>query len=344
MSTLISPNLLAERRNKLIKRDIKVENLPSNLQSFVLSDFLKLKNPGKKLLAVNQSFNVLLKAAEFLPFIPRPHHLKWLEGVNGINNAESGTVKEILRAEIKRRVIIRKVFSTIWPKISFYLIGGISKEVCNLLNVPFIVSNPSYSVAIPKDIANYAPTAPVLDSVKSRVGLEFPEISLDQFKSLKYVALSTRLRFYPKHLSHQFEKIYELVVDDLLGPKDPKSRKDLLIKTMKTYSPPVIYRGDSRFANEFVNRETLALVDEVVAILALTRDLFACSHIAWSNLRFKYEKEMEDLVFRDGMVWKEAYEKIVKTREFLEDCGEFQRGRKRKVLEVPDSIDEWEDW
>jgi hypothetical protein len=335
----ITPLLLTERQSKLFKRGITLQPLTPDLKAYVLADFLKLHNPCKKLLAVGHSFNVLLKAWKVFTFVPRACHLKWLETLDGISELDSAVVKKIVGKEIKRRVIMRKVFSTVWPRISKYLGGSLPAKVCKVLNVPLVENLPQTAPA-----ANPVGSS-VLESVKNRISLEHPHVNLDLFKTSKYTELATRLKFYPTHPSHQFDQIYKLVVDDLVVPKDLPIRKDQLIKTMKTYKPPVIYRSDSRFANQYVHGETLASVDEVVAILALTRDLFAYSHVAWSNLRFKYEKEMEDLVLRDGTEWKGAFEKIIKTREFLEDCNEFVRGKKRKAVEVLyDGLDEWEEW
>jgi hypothetical protein len=337
-----STALLTQRQSKLLKRGITLQPLTPDLQAYVLADFLKLQNPGKKLLAVGHSFNVLLKACEVFTFVPRACHLKWLESVLGMSAFDSAMVKKVVGKEIKRRVMMRKVFSTVWPRISKFS-GPLSANVRAVLSVPNLPQTDS-AATVPLPTTKPAAEISVLDSVKTRISLEFPHVNLDIFKTEKYTELSTRLKFYPNHPSHQFDQIYKLVVDDLIVPKDLPIRKDLLINTMKTYNPPLIYRSDSRFANQFVHGETLASVDEVVAILALTRDLFAYSHVAWYNLRFKYEKELEDLVLRDGMDWKEAYEKIVKTREFLENCNEFVRGKKRKAVEIIDALDEWKEW
>lgn len=56
--------------------------------------------------------------------------------------------------------------------------------------------------------------------------------------------------------------------------------------------------------------------DEVVAVMIITRALFAYSHIAWSNCRFTYESRLVSRVFKDNVGWIECAGQIIESQGF----------------------------
>ena len=59
-------------------------------------------------------------------------------------------------------------------------------------------------------------------------------------------------------------------------------------------------------------------LDEIVAVMIITKHLFAVSHVAWSNLRLTYESELERKVFATipARNWIQVANEIVSTPGF----------------------------
>lgn len=58
-----------------------------------------------------------------------------------------------------------------------------------------------------------------------------------------------------------------------------------------------------------------------MAIMGLTKALFAHSHIAWSNHRNTYEEKLKNLVFKKKIGWPAALESIIGSDDFAKTCS-----------------------
>jgi hypothetical protein len=75
-------------------------------------------------------------------------------------------------------------------------------------------------------------------------------------------------------------------------------------------------RGDSRFCREYVNLETTASIEEIVATLIISKALFSYSHAVWSDMREDTENLLEQYVYTKKHEWIVAANIIIGSEPF----------------------------
>lgn len=101
-----------------------------------------------------------------------------------------------------------------------------------------------------------------------------------------------------------------------------KIRRDLLRRELGRFNLEL--RSDSRFCNQFIEGETLATLEEVVATMRVTSFLFRRGgHRLWSINRFRLETHMRDLVGNGNHHWYSACEEAMRLPlEWSDDEGD----------------------
>jgi hypothetical protein len=75
-------------------------------------------------------------------------------------------------------------------------------------------------------------------------------------------------------------------------------------------------RNDSQFCRAYIQGDTLASIEEVVATMILTTRLFEFGYPAWSTNKCTFESMLEQSVFEDRLSWTEAVVKLTESHFF----------------------------
>ena len=80
-------------------------------------------------------------------------------------------------------------------------------------------------------------------------------------------------------------------------------------------------RSDSSFCQQYISGGCFCSMEEVVAVMKLTKALFNYSHKAWSNCRHRFETALEESVYSSGKSWIKAVNGIIKSQSFKNACS-----------------------
>ena len=142
-----------------------------------------------------------------------------------------------------------------------------------------------------------------------------------------YSDVFARASEYPDYVGHsvdhlipkieEFERLRGLTGDEKAA--ETEKRKENLKSLLNQNDCSL--RSDSSFCNEYINFTTTADIEEVVAVMIITKKLFAHSHIAWSQLSGTYETSLEEKVLKMNEEWISAANDITNSREFAANAA-----------------------
>jgi hypothetical protein len=168
------------------------------------------------------------------------------------------------------------------------------------------------------------------DQVIYEVAKKLPELAIDRILNERsYAILFDRAAKYPEYADHKLEAVVELIVKHLKqGPfLSTYDREDELRDLLD--EEEVGWRRDSMFLWAYIQGNTLASKEEVVAVMMLNAALFRYSHVAYSELKGKFKMDIEDQVHKNGMSWIDAANVVTNSPTFHDECGKCLPSRKR---------------
>ena len=276
----ISNEMYQERLKKLLQRGCNLNLLLTlDLQREVLGDFLELKHPSKKLLAVVRSFRDSLK----------------LQHESG--NASSAVSREKFRY----------LLANLWPEIVSFLDNQVDAvnfaksypDMIPLHEVKYQVSNQDRKARVARLLA-----------AEGSLAADATEL----VNQRKYMKLWSRISTYPQFQGYREARS---IANEILRyeSQSPDQRKAALKECLEQNGCSL--RSDSSFCNQFISGTAFATVQEVTAVMIITRELFKHSHVAWSQLRSQYESQLTSMVHtgQDGD-WIESANAIVSSIQF----------------------------
>ncbi len=84
----------------------------------------------------------------------------------------------------------------------------------------------------------------------------------------------------------------------------PNIRRKQLIKKLKEMK--LTLRSDSELCKIFINAAEDIDIEEVAAIMMLTKEQFNVHHVVWSQNHIQVEKILRDAAYKDGLNWDKA--------------------------------------
>ncbi|KAJ3414162.1 hypothetical protein HDV05_007024 [Chytridiales sp. JEL 0842] len=154
-----------------------------------------------------------------------------------------------------------------------------------------------------------------------------PNVNADELVRF-YSERVNQIRYYKEHPLHgNTVGIANFIISLELQrtSKAPTERETELKALLEQHG--LILRPDSRLADNYIAGESCKDVEQVVAILKITSELFKYSHIAWSQLRGTYEFLLEHQALKgvydaDGKpAWIASAISITGTQSFANDCA-----------------------
>jgi hypothetical protein len=155
------------------------------------------------------------------------------------------------------------------------------------------------------------------------------QLKLDQdfdSKTLNiYNELLSRSQSFPDHPEHSKDSLISTIKQNYAQGKveSNNERKTKLLALLQANQ--CVFRADSRYCAQFINHTVCSSVEEVVAIMLLTRHLFSYSHAVWSNLNMAYRRQLSELVFSSNKPtngrWISCCKQLVTSAAFISNCS-----------------------
>ncbi|KAJ3414161.1 hypothetical protein HDV05_007023 [Chytridiales sp. JEL 0842] len=161
-----------------------------------------------------------------------------------------------------------------------------------------------------------------------------PKVNADDLVRF-YGERVTQIRNFEEHPLHGSNVgIAKFIISKELDRlSKPKEERETELKALLEQNGLKL-RSDSRLAASYIAGTSCKDVEQVVAILKVTAELFKYSHIAWSQLRGTYESLLEQQALKGAYdaegkpAWIETANSITSTQSFANACSSARSYRR----------------
>ncbi|ORY51342.1 hypothetical protein BCR33DRAFT_452562 [Rhizoclosmatium globosum] len=245
----------------------------------------------------------------------------------------------LLASSQRHFVLLNTVFGQLWREIVVYLKDwsvcmNFANALSQFTNKKPVIVNHYRERQRRAAICAVVTTAVSMAWMRSRKE-ELPEYSISD---RQFSEILGRLERYPKYVERRKMWTNTIISYLISQSQSIPQRRARLEEALSQEGLEL--RKDSQFCKEFIEKPLCIEVEEVVAIMEITSDIFSYGHIAWSNLHSEMEVAVLKQVFENGMGWMEAVRAVTTSADYYKKVQRESEKRGRD----DDDEDDYFDW